>query len=68
MSSMSLTMDLGWPSTAILVSPGMSTRVRLGTLGDVTCRLIGFGDTDTPPPHERWVSASISWRIASKSV
>ena len=31
MSSSSLTMLWGWPSVAILVRPGMSTSVRLGT-------------------------------------
>ena len=46
--------------------PGISTRVRLGTLGEKTVSWIGSGATALPLPFKyRAVSASISSRIAS---
>lgn len=47
-------------------SPGMSTSVRFGTLGEYTVSWIGSGATALPfPLRYRFVSASISSRIAS---
>ena len=47
-------------------SPGMSTSVRFGTIGEYTVSWMGSGATALPFPFRyRFVSASISSRIAS---
>ena len=51
------------------MSPGMSTSVRLGTLGEKTVSWIGSGETARPLAlRYRPVSTSISARMASNDV
>lgn len=59
-------MLLGWSSVAIFVSPGMSTSVRVGTLGERMVSIIGSLLTLFPLPSVRFVSASISSRTACR--
>mmetsp|Transcript_4795 Transcript_4795/g.30409 ORF Transcript_4795/g.30409 Transcript_4795/m.30409 type:complete len:225 (-) Transcript_4795:253-927(-) len=67
MLSMSWTMLLGCPSMGILVSPGMSTRVSVGTFFECTVNWMGSGETALLGPSDLLVSSSISSLTASKS-
>ena len=61
-------MSTGWSPTGTRVMPGKSTSVIVSTCGEQIFRRICFSDTPLFEPTPRSVSASISSRMASKSV
>ena len=67
-SRICFSMSAGWSPTGTRVMPGKSTSVIVSTCGEQIFRRICFSETPLFEPEPRSVSASISPRMASKSV